>query len=80
MNFQEHLQTSKGLEEAFANEVNNAKNAEVKSFYQKLSSEQRTISNQLQSKVNMHGSESQNQQTYTQDATRVHDNTDQTNA
>ena len=33
-------------------EVENAQNAEAQSFFQKLASEQRTITNQLQSKVN----------------------------
>jgi hypothetical protein len=52
MNYQTHLESSRKLEEAFQSEVPNAQNAEVKSFYQKMASEQRTITNQLQSKVN----------------------------
>jgi hypothetical protein len=50
--YQSHLESSRNLEQAFQNEVEQAKNAEVKSFFQKLASEQRTITNQLQSKVN----------------------------
>jgi hypothetical protein len=51
-NYQTHLESSRNLEQAFQNEVEQAQNAEVKSFYQKLASEQRTITNQLQNKVN----------------------------
>lgn len=51
-NYDQHLQSSRQLEQDFQNEVEQAQNAEVKSFYQKLASEQRTITNQLQNKVN----------------------------
>lgn len=51
MNYQTHLESSRALEQAFQSEVEQAQNAEVKSFYQKLASEQRTITNQLQNKV-----------------------------
>lgn len=87
MNYQQHLDSSKQLEQAFGQEVENAKNAEVKSFYQKLTSEQRTITNQLQSKVNNHQTDdgqtaqnARNAQTQEQsqaNVTRVHDNNDE---
>jgi hypothetical protein len=51
-NVQQLLEQSRSLEQAFQSEVEMAQNAEVKSFFQKLASEQRTITNQLQNKAN----------------------------
>jgi hypothetical protein len=82
MNYQTHLDSSRQLEEAFQNEAQNAQNAEVKSFYEKLASEQRTISNQLQSKVGTQTQQmnQQNQQMQQQNQQQAQTDNDQTNA
>lgn len=79
-NYQTHLESSRQLEEAFQNEAENAQNAEVKSFYQKLASEQRTITNQLQSKVNTGNTEGQVQANQARQANANQANANQANA